>query len=218
MSRIIVAEDDIFIRESMIAVLKSAGYSDVSACSDVDHLSNLLAEHDNNIVIMDCFLEDDKCYFVDDVDKLQNIRNSKFIIISGQDDNETINQCLHYHPTAFLSKPFSNESLVYAVKKAEQDMDDGINFFKHFSQYLHENNLSSNDVARELSSYVKSFREKKILHSKNWQTFWAFLFVSSSVLKVVRIISSWKPSRFLCAVLMITRPRRKASNFKTLPF
>jgi two-component system response regulator AtoC len=117
-SSILIVEDDKSIASSLMLNLESIGYKVSSAKNACECLEKIKLE-DFSIILCDILLPD-----ISGLDLIKKIKsqteNSTVILMSGQSSMDIIFQALELGAYDFVSKPFSIEQLVFALKRAEQ--------------------------------------------------------------------------------------------------
>ena len=130
--RALVADDDPFYREIAAASLTEAGYDVVTAADGLEALQVIDATSPD-VAIVDVMMPGLTGIEIINTIKLQgNHRNLSFIVITGQDDTESIQRAYDAGATSFLAKPLNwplfvqHVNFVLKAGQAETDLRDAI--------------------------------------------------------------------------------------------
>src|SRR5262245_45494534 len=130
--RVLVADDDPFYRDIAVASLRDAGY-DVTAAADGKEALELIAETAPDIAIIDVIMPG-----MNGIDILHQVRSAgphralPIVVITGNDDTESIQRAYDAGATSFLAKPLNWPLFVHHVNfvmkagQAESDLRDAI--------------------------------------------------------------------------------------------
>jgi two-component system, sensor histidine kinase and response regulator len=130
--RVLVADDDEFYRNIAIASLHDAGY-DVTAAANGEEALELIAAMSPDIAIIDVIMPG-----VSGIDIIHRIRSSgpnrnlPIVVITGNDDTESIERAYDAGATSFLAKPLNwplfvqHVNFVLKAAQAELDLRDAI--------------------------------------------------------------------------------------------
>lgn len=122
-NRILIVDDDLFILESALRVLKEKKYS-VTACSDPRDADAAMKENEFDLVLTDI-----KMPHMSGLDLLDNIRNAyphlPVILMTAYADLDMAVEAIKKGAFDFIIKPYHPEYLLHAVEKAV-----------HFANYL----------------------------------------------------------------------------------
>lgn len=114
-ARILVVEDDDFMREFIVGVLESVGFSNVTTAADGIAAWRRFENGDQfDLVICDWIMPG-----MDGLDVLKNIRDGRsaipFVLVTVRDTEEAVKRATDRGVTAFLSKPFKPDQLIAEV-------------------------------------------------------------------------------------------------------
>jgi len=115
--RVLVVEDEYFIRVEIDAALRGAGYDVVGEATTADEAVNAAQAARPDIVIMDIRLASRRDG-VDAAIELYRRFGMRCLFATAHADAETRRRAEEAKPLGWLSKPFTPESLVAAVKAA----------------------------------------------------------------------------------------------------
>lgn len=114
-ARILVVEDQYLVAYDCEFHLKSAGFDCVGLASTADEALDLASRERPDLVVMDVRLanETDGVQAAIEIFERFGIRS---IFTSGHADSSTHEHALAAHPVCWLSKPYTPEALVAAVR------------------------------------------------------------------------------------------------------
>ena len=117
-SHVLIADDELLIRQSIRGVLAQEGYEVVLAASGAEAWSRF-REDRPDIVVLDLVLGD-----ADGLDLLRRIRgeapDTKVVIMSAHGSIESAVTAMKLGAYDFIKKPFELEEIVAAVRNAER--------------------------------------------------------------------------------------------------
>lgn len=130
--RVLIADDDPFYREIAVATLVDAGFN-VSAAADGAEAFDLISANTFDIAVVDVMMPVmTGLEFIAKVRATETSRNLPIIVITGNDDTESIQTAYDSGATSFLAKPLNWPLFVHHVNfvlksgLAENDLRDAI--------------------------------------------------------------------------------------------
>ena len=116
MTTVVIAEDEAIIRLDLKETLESEGYEVVGDTGRGDHVLDLVAEHDPDIVIVDI-----KMPGLDGLEVAKRISNSHdaaVIVLTAFSQRDLIDRAVEAGVLGYLVKPFQKSDLIPAVEVA----------------------------------------------------------------------------------------------------
>lgn len=161
-SSILVVEDDKSIASSLILNLENIGYKVTTARNGAECMKRL--EHEDfQIILCDILLPD-----LSGIELIKRIKSqndkSAVILMSGQNSLDVISQAMELGAYDFVSKPFSIEQLVFALKRAEK-----LNLFdvQSEAQGVSKQKFNFSNIIAESKSMTDIFETVKRLTNFN---------------------------------------------------
>jgi two-component system, LytTR family, response regulator LytT len=114
--KILIAEDEAIIAESLYQVLTDLGYSPIEPCIDKEEANNTIALTKPNLALVDIHIGEQFSGF--EVAKNLNKNNIPFIFVTALYDKETVERAKAFNPSAYLVKPFNKENLFVTIEMA----------------------------------------------------------------------------------------------------
>ena len=111
--RIVVADDEAFIREYFTRMLPRLGHQVVGVATNGQELVDICAAEKPDLIITD--IQMPELSGIEAADEISKSQSIPIIIVSSHDKPETDNQNI----VGFLVKPFETEALAEAIAKAE---------------------------------------------------------------------------------------------------
>ncbi len=120
-ARILVVEDDDTMRDFIVEILGSVGFTNLTTALDgIEAWRKFEQGEQFDLVICDWIMPG-----MDGLEVLKNIRDSRaaipFILVTVRDSEDAIKRAVDRGVTAFLSKPFMPDQLVAEVLKVLSD-------------------------------------------------------------------------------------------------
>lgn len=122
-ARVLIVEDDYLVSAEMEAELSAAGYDVVGVAASADEAVRLAARERPHLVVMDIRLEGAR----DGIDAAIEIFDAsgiRSLFASAYHDPETRRRAEPSAPLGWLAKPYTMTSLVAAVRRALQEIDE----------------------------------------------------------------------------------------------
>jgi DNA-binding response OmpR family regulator len=117
--KILVVEDELFIRELYVRILKNEGY-EVYSAGDGEEAYNTILENKFDIILLDIMLP--KMSGMDILQKLKNKEPTlrrKILMLTNLDQDVTVANCLSLGASGYLIKDqYPPENLVMEVRNA----------------------------------------------------------------------------------------------------
>lgn len=114
MKRILVIEDDTSIRELLVELLESEGYSVASAVNGLEGLKHLNSEAQPNLILIDLMMPVMDGYSFR-TEQLKNESWAKIPTVVMSAEANAKEKMKSYNITAFLSKPVELETILKTV-------------------------------------------------------------------------------------------------------
>ncbi|RKY35122.1 MAG: two-component system response regulator [Candidatus Omnitrophota bacterium] len=115
--KIIVADDAPIIRLMLKDILTDAGYEVVKECENGRHAFESYKELRPDLVTMDIVMPE-----MDGIQALEQIlkfdQNAKVVMVTAVDQREFLMKAIRLGATDYIVKPFENDRVISAVKKA----------------------------------------------------------------------------------------------------
>jgi DNA-binding NarL/FixJ family response regulator len=118
--RILLVEDEVFVAMDAEAILSAAGYKVVGTAASADEAIAKAAQFTPDLVLMDIRLTGAR----DGIDAAHEIAHrfgTPIIFVSANVDPATHMRAMHARPVAIISKPFTPDSLLAAVRTFQRD-------------------------------------------------------------------------------------------------
>lgn len=120
-ARVLIVEDDEVMRDYVVEIMESVGFSNLSTALDgVEAWRKFEQGEPFDLVICDWIMPG-----MDGLEVLKNIRDSRraipFILVTVRDSEEAVKRATDRGVTGFLAKPFKPEQLVEEVFKVLRD-------------------------------------------------------------------------------------------------
>ncbi|MCC5880624.1 MAG: response regulator transcription factor [Idiomarina sp.] len=116
MKRILIADDEIHLRELLVALFTRRGFDVVSCADGEEVLQQLDVEHPIDAVVMDLLLP-----YVDGFDLIKQLRQhpktraTPLIILTDLSGEDDVIEAFQYSVNDILSKPFQPRELIARV-------------------------------------------------------------------------------------------------------
>ncbi|MGE3610110.1 MAG: response regulator [Bacteriovoracaceae bacterium] len=114
--RILVIEDDTYIRELLVELLESEGYNVASANNGLEGIKTLESSSDPDLILIDLMMPVMDGYAFR-TEQLKNPRWSKIPTIVMSAEANAKEKMKPFHVTAFLSKPVELETILKTVSR-----------------------------------------------------------------------------------------------------
>jgi len=124
MAKILVVEDEPIVAKDISSTLKKLGHEVVGWGMNEESASELVAQHQPELVFMDINLEEE----VDGIEIAQALRydnkDLKIVYLTAYADEKTIDRAVTTNPSGYIVKPFSRKDLEITLKIALNSKDD----------------------------------------------------------------------------------------------
>jgi two-component system, LytTR family, response regulator LytT len=114
--KILIAEDEAIIAESLFQVLTDLGYSPLEPCQDSNEAINEIEKSNPNLALVDIHIGEQFSGFK--VAAKLNRKSIPFIFVTALYDKETVQKATEFNPAAYLVKPFNKENLFTTIELA----------------------------------------------------------------------------------------------------
>jgi two-component system, LytTR family, response regulator LytT len=114
--KILIAEDEAIIAESLYQVLSDLGYNPLEPSYDSDEAIKNIDEQLPALALVDIHIGDQFTGFK--VAAKLNQKNIPFIFVTALYDKETVKRATEFNPAAYLVKPFNKENLFTTIELA----------------------------------------------------------------------------------------------------
>jgi putative two-component system response regulator len=121
-TKVLIAEDEVLIRNELTECLISEGFSCVEACNGEEGLELISNDPDISIVLSDILMPGKSGLEMIDAVKsrIKNERDLEFIILTGHGGEKEAIDALKLGVLDFLQKPIDLDHLVHVVRRAEE--------------------------------------------------------------------------------------------------
>ena len=119
--KILVVDDEVKITNGIAMLLETEGSYEVITCNDGEEALSIIKDELPDLVILDLMMPGidgfQVCQFIKKKYKMP------IIVLTARDDKGTVEMTKEwYKPDLYITKPFENEDLVKAVKKALNEL------------------------------------------------------------------------------------------------
>ncbi len=114
--KILIAEDEAIIAESLYQVLSELGYQPLEPCQDKVEAIVEIEKSSPSFALVDIHIGEQFSGF--EVAKKLNEKNIPFIFVTALYDKDTVNKAKIFTPSAYLVKPFNKENLFATIEMA----------------------------------------------------------------------------------------------------
>jgi two-component system, LytTR family, response regulator LytT len=114
--KILIAEDEAIIAESLYQVLSDLGYNPLEPSYDSDEAIKNINEQLPALALVDIHIGEQFTGFK--VAAKLNQKNIPFIFVTALYDKETVKRATEFNPAAYLVKPFNKENLFTTIELA----------------------------------------------------------------------------------------------------
>ncbi len=141
--KILIAEDEAIIAESLFQVLLQLDYDPFEPAGNSAEALHLLENEQPEMAIVDIHLGEPFSGF--EVAKALQIKKIPFIFLTALYDKDTVARAKEYNPSAYLVKPFTKENLFATIEltksqteliKQNSDVANTQLFIKHGNKHL----------------------------------------------------------------------------------
>ena len=113
--RILIADDDLAIRETVADALSDAGYT--LSFFKPEAPDNAVLQHGIDVAILDMIMPDTDAFTLR-AHILRHSPRAQFIFITGYPDREKLEKAMDLGVLTFLTKPFTGDHIRYTVMGA----------------------------------------------------------------------------------------------------
>ncbi len=183
MNKILIVEDESLVVMDLTVSLRKIGYEVIGSASNYQDTFLSIKEKKPDLILMDICLNGEKDG-IETAKQINQYHNIPIIYLTALDDTEVLEKALKTNPHAYLTKPFSLQSLKAAIeialKKTENKMDLGdIIFDEEFSYNSSTKELICNDIhisltkkERELLSLLVENKSKVVTFNEMENSIW----------------------------------------------
>jgi two-component system, LytTR family, response regulator LytT len=114
--KILIAEDEAIIAESLYQVLTDLGYHPLEPCQDKHEAIAEIEKSNPTLALVDIHIGEQFSGF--DVAEKLNSKGIPFIFVTALYDKETVQKATEFNPSAYLVKPFNKENLFTTIELA----------------------------------------------------------------------------------------------------
>ena len=140
--KILVVEDEALIAMNISTVLEKLGYYVLGPALDGEEALSIIKETNPDLVISDINLGHGKMSGIDIGTYLKDNHQVPIIYLTAYNDTSTIHKAMTTNPSAYLIKPFTEESLYASIQIA-------INYFST----VQDSNLKPEEVEEDKINY-----------------------------------------------------------------
>jgi transcriptional regulator with GAF, ATPase, and Fis domain len=134
-ARVLIVEDEFLIADSLKDLLEEAGYVVVGIADSVAEATQLLAEHQPTLVLLDIYLKAGETSL--DLARTLHDRHIPFIYISANSNERILNEVTTTQPHGYVVKPFRKKDLLYTIEIAAYRHAHGLEQKLRQEQSLH---------------------------------------------------------------------------------
>jgi DNA-binding NtrC family response regulator len=115
-ARVLIVEDEFLIADSLKDLLEEAGYVVVGIADTVAEATQLLAEHQPTLVLLDIYLKGGETSL--DLARTLHAQHIPFIYISANSSEQVLSEVTTTQPHGYVVKPFRKKDLLYTIEIA----------------------------------------------------------------------------------------------------
>lgn len=157
-----VIDDDDAVRESLVFLLESSGFSAIGYASATDFLSALSGQPKG------CVITDIRMPGMTGLDLLRHLSANKcvnpVIVMTGHGDVPLAVEAMKAGAADFIEKPFQDELILSAVRAALQQMSEDLDKSEHLQQIMQRLDSLSSREREVLQGLVAGHPNKTIAH------------------------------------------------------
>ena len=115
--KIMIVEDESIVAMDLAMRLQKAGYEVVGMADNSDDALTLFKEEEPDLVLMDININGEKDG-IETAKLLKKVRDVPLIFLTAFSQSENVNRAKEANPSAYLVKPFNNDSLYTSIEIA----------------------------------------------------------------------------------------------------
>lgn len=112
---ILIVEDEIIVAKDIEQTLSHNGFKVVGIAGNFEKAGEEFSKHQPGLIICDINLRSGLTG-IDFIKKVSEFKKVPVIYLSAYSDEETLKKVVSTHPGSYITKPFTNEQLLVAVK------------------------------------------------------------------------------------------------------
>lgn len=112
---VLIVEDEIIVAKDIEQTLLDNGFLVTGIAKTVEKAMSMFSKKDTDLIICDINLRSD-LNGIDFIAMINEIKKVPVIYLTAYTDENTINKALATHPDSYITKPFTHEQLLVAVK------------------------------------------------------------------------------------------------------
>lgn len=116
--KILLIEDELLIADQLVSQLNELGYHSITVAADSDKAISAFKKDEHDLLIVDIGLIDSALDGVDTSLRLQEIKSTPCIFLSGFSDQKTLDRVKSVPHSNFLVKPCSSRQLYVSIDRA----------------------------------------------------------------------------------------------------
>jgi two-component system, LytTR family, response regulator LytT len=149
--KILIAEDEAIIAESLYMVLSDLGYSPLEPCQNSEDAIKEIEKSNPELALVDIHIGEQFSGFK--VAKKLQQNNIPFVFVTALYDKETVQKASEYNPAAYLVKPFNKENLFTTIELANSNkitkVKNNTASFKNI--FIKDGNTEVNIISQEIA-------------------------------------------------------------------
>jgi DNA-binding NarL/FixJ family response regulator len=114
---ILIVEDEWVVAQDIEYMLKKNDYKNVNRCTSYNQALQIISEKIPDLLICDIHLDNNK-NGIDLVGEIDPDHDMSIIYLTAYSDDETLNAASKTHPLSYITKPFTENQLITAIKMA----------------------------------------------------------------------------------------------------
>jgi DNA-binding LytR/AlgR family response regulator len=142
--KILIVEDESIVAMDLAMRLQKAGYEVVGMADNSDEALTLFKEDEPDLVLMDININGEKDG-IETAKMLKKVREVPLIFLTAFSQSEYVNRAKEANPSAYLVKPFNNDSLYTSIEIAIHNFA----LLKHAVPVESSKDLSAEEASRE---------------------------------------------------------------------
>lgn len=112
---VLIVEDEIIVAKDIEQTLLDNGFLVTGMAKTVEKAMKLFSEGETDLIICDINLEPEM-NGIDFISRIKKVKPVRVIYLTAYSDEKTINKALETQPDSYITKPFTHEQLLVAVK------------------------------------------------------------------------------------------------------
>ena len=114
MEKILIVEDEVFLRRKLKDLLEKSGFRVVSAANKMEALQYMTCEKDINLILLDVWLPDGDGFEV--CEYIRKKGTAPILFLTACDDEESVVKGLNMGADDYITKPFRSAELISRIR------------------------------------------------------------------------------------------------------